>query len=166
MAAELGEGTDQAFERLEAALKKKPQDSDLHYDAARAYALASQAVARKDPARSKSLSERALSLLRTAIENGYANYRQMQEDADLDPLRELPGVCRHHEGRAPGSLLRRRLDGRFPVRVESRPSVSTRPLISSGAANWWHRAIAWSLSRSPGLPPRDRRSPPRSGTAR
>ena len=51
VAAELSEGTDQAFERLEAALKKQPQDSGLHYDAACAYALASQAVARKDQAK-------------------------------------------------------------------------------------------------------------------
>ena len=41
----------------------------------------------------KSLSERALSLLRKAIENGYADYRHMQEDADLDPLRELPAFA-------------------------------------------------------------------------
>ena len=85
VAAELGEGTDQAFETLDAALKKQPQDSGLHYDAACAYALASQALARKDQAKSQSLSERALSLLRTAIENGYADYKHMQEDADLDP---------------------------------------------------------------------------------
>ena len=93
VAAELGEGTDEALERLEAALKNQPQDSELHYDAARAYALASRAVARKDQARSKSLSERALSLLRKAIENGYVDYRHMQEDADLDPLRELPAFA-------------------------------------------------------------------------
>ena len=43
------------------------------------------AVARKDQAKSKSLSERALSLLRKAIQNGYADYKHMQEDADLDP---------------------------------------------------------------------------------
>jgi len=90
VAAELGEGADQALEGLEAALKKQPGDSGLHYDAACAYALAAQAVARKDQARSESLSERALSLLRKAIENGYADYRHMQEDADLDPLRQLP----------------------------------------------------------------------------
>ena len=89
VAAELGQGTDEAMERLEADLKNQPQDSELHYDAARAYALASQAVSRKDQARSKSLSERALSLLRKAIENGYVDYRHMQEDADLDPLRGL-----------------------------------------------------------------------------
>jgi formylglycine-generating enzyme required for sulfatase activity/tetratricopeptide (TPR) repeat protein len=93
MAAELGEGTDQALERLEAALKEQPQDSGLHYDAACAYALASQAVARRDKARGESLSERALDLLRKAIENGYTDYRHMQEDADLDPIRDLPAFA-------------------------------------------------------------------------
>ena len=89
VAAELGEGTDHALEALEAALKKQPHAAGLHYDAASAYALASQAVAGKDQANSQALSERALSLLRKAIENGYVNYRHMQEDADLDPIREL-----------------------------------------------------------------------------
>jgi len=93
VAAELGEGTDQALERLEAALKEQPQDSGLHYDAACACALASQAVARKDQARSQSLSERALGLLHKAIENGYADYKHIQEDADLDPLREQPAFA-------------------------------------------------------------------------
>ena len=51
VAAELGEGTDEAFEKLEAAPQKQPEDFGLHYDAACAYALASQAVARKDKAR-------------------------------------------------------------------------------------------------------------------
>ena len=54
VAAELGEGTEQAFETLEADLKNPPQDFDLHYDAACAYALASRAVARTDQARGKS----------------------------------------------------------------------------------------------------------------
>ena len=93
VAAELGEGTDQAVDTLEAALKKQPQDSVLHWNAACAYSQASHAVARKDQAKSKSLSERALSLLRKAIQNGYADYKHMQEDADLDPLRELPAFA-------------------------------------------------------------------------
>ena len=67
VAAELGDGTDKALESLEAALKKQPGDSGLHYDAACAYALASQAVACKDQAKSRALSERAIHLLRTAI---------------------------------------------------------------------------------------------------
>jgi serine/threonine protein kinase/formylglycine-generating enzyme required for sulfatase activity/tetratricopeptide (TPR) repeat protein len=90
VASELDEGTDQAFEKLDAALKKSTRDFGLYYDAACAYALASQAVARKDQARSQSLSQRALNVLRMAIQNGYADYKHMQEDADLDPLRQLP----------------------------------------------------------------------------
>src|SRR5208337_1849972 len=54
---------------------------------------ASQAFAGKDQARRKALSERAFSLLRKAIQNGYAGYKHMQEDADLDPLRQLPAFA-------------------------------------------------------------------------
>ena len=90
VAAELGERTDQAVDTLEAALKKQPQDFVLHWNAACAYSQASHAVARKDQAKSKSLSERALSLLRKAIQNGYADYEHMQEAVDLDPCRDLP----------------------------------------------------------------------------
>ena len=90
VAAELGAGTDQALEALEAALKKQPQDSVLHWNAACAYSQASHAVARKDQAKSKSLSERAIHLLQTAVQNGYSDYNHMQEDADLDPIRGLP----------------------------------------------------------------------------
>ena len=93
VAAELGEGTDQAFEKLEAALQKQPQDAGLHYDAACAYALASQPLAKKDPTKGRDRAERAIHLLRTAIQNGYADYRHMQQDADLDPLRQLPAFA-------------------------------------------------------------------------
>ena len=93
VAAELGEGTDQAFERLDAALQKQPQDAGLHYDAACAYALASQPLARKDPAKGRDRAERAIRLLQTAIQNGYSDYNHMQEDADLDPIRDLPAFA-------------------------------------------------------------------------
>ncbi len=93
VATELDEGSDAAFERLDATLKMTPGDSGLQYDAACVYAVASQVVARKDQARSKPLSERALSLLRSAIENGYTDYGHMQEDADFDPIRDLPAFA-------------------------------------------------------------------------
>ena len=93
MAAELGEGTDKALETLEAALKKQPQDSMLHYDAACAYALASQALAGKDQAKGRELGGTSHRLLRTAIQNGYADYKHMQQDTDLDPLREIPAFA-------------------------------------------------------------------------
>ena len=90
MATELGEGSDQAFQKLDAALQKQPQDAGLHYDAACAHALASQPIAKKDPAKGRDRAERAIHLLQTAIQNGYADYKHMQEDADLDPIRDLP----------------------------------------------------------------------------
>jgi formylglycine-generating enzyme required for sulfatase activity len=93
VAAELGDGTDRAIEALEASLKQRPQDSDLHYNAACAYALASQALARRDQAKGRQFAERAIRLLGTAIENGFADYKHMQEDSDLDPLRELPAFA-------------------------------------------------------------------------
>ncbi len=119
VAAELGEGTDQALETLEAALKNQPQDSGLHYDAACAYALASRAVARKDQARSQ-VAVRASHL--PAAQGDRERLRRLQAHAGgrrPRPSARTPGVCRHHEGRASGALLRRRLDGRFPVRGES-----------------------------------------------
>ena len=121
VAAELGEGTDQALETLEAALKKQPQDSELHYDAACAYALASQAVARKDQAKSQ-VAVRASP--QPAPQGDRERLRRLQAHAGgrrPRPAARTPGVCRHHEGRASGPLLRRRLDGRFPVRGESPP---------------------------------------------
>ena len=150
MAAELGEGTDQAFEKLDAALQKQPQDAGLHYVAACAYALASQPLAKKDPAKSRDCAERAFSLLRKAIQNGYADYKDMQQDADLDPSARKPGVCRDHKGGASGPLLRRRLDGRLPVRGES-PLWSRyrchlqrcRELVSQG-----YRMVALSVART------------------
>jgi formylglycine-generating enzyme required for sulfatase activity/tetratricopeptide (TPR) repeat protein len=93
VAAELEEGLDKALESLEAAIKRQPQDSAWHYDAACAYALASQALAQKDQAKGRQFAERAIRLLSTAIENGYDNFRHMQEDADLDPIRELPAFA-------------------------------------------------------------------------
>ena len=93
VAAELGEGTDQAFEKLDAALQKQPQDAGLHYDAACAYALASQPLSKKDPAKGRDRAERAIHLLQTAIQNGYSDYNHMQEDADLDPIRDLPAFA-------------------------------------------------------------------------
>ncbi len=93
VAAELGEGLDEALKTLEAALQRQPQNSALHYDAACAYALASKALNGKDKAKSKGLSERAILLLGKSIENGYSDYPHMQEDSDLDPLREIPAFA-------------------------------------------------------------------------
>jgi serine/threonine protein kinase/formylglycine-generating enzyme required for sulfatase activity/tetratricopeptide (TPR) repeat protein len=93
VAAELGEATDKAFADLEAALQKQPDNADLRYDAARAYSLASRAVARTDKAKGHQLAERSLQLLKDAVKNGDADFGKLDEESDLDPIRDDPGFA-------------------------------------------------------------------------
>ncbi len=93
VAAELGEGADEAFETLEAAIRKQPKDADLRYDAARAFSLASKAISRSDKAKGRQLAERCLQLLREAVKNDDADFGKMDEDADLDPIRDDPAFA-------------------------------------------------------------------------
>jgi formylglycine-generating enzyme required for sulfatase activity/tetratricopeptide (TPR) repeat protein len=91
--AELGESTDKAVETLEAAIKKHPKDADLRYDAARAFSLASKAVSRSDKAKSRELADRCLQLLRESVKYDDADFGKMDEDADLDPIRDDPAFA-------------------------------------------------------------------------
>jgi formylglycine-generating enzyme required for sulfatase activity/tetratricopeptide (TPR) repeat protein len=102
VSAYLGEASE-ALKRLEAAIASNAKQADFLYDAACAYALASQLVARKEAARSKAHAERAVALLRAAVANGYSNYYwHMQADPDLDPIREQPGFRALLESGKPG----------------------------------------------------------------
>ncbi len=92
-AAEIGEGADKALEVLDAALKKQPKDSELRYDAARAFALASQAVAKQNQARGRQLAERSLLLLQEALKDGGADFGKMDVDPALDPVRDDPAFA-------------------------------------------------------------------------
>jgi hypothetical protein len=93
VAAELGEGADKAFEALGTALQKQPKNADLRYDAARALSLASRAISRSDKVKGRHLAERCLQLLREAIKNDEADFGKMNEDADLDPIRDDPAFA-------------------------------------------------------------------------
>jgi eukaryotic-like serine/threonine-protein kinase len=90
VAAELGEGQDEAVARLEAALKGRPRDAELAYVAACGYALASRALDRPGRTGGRSQAERAIQLLRTAIGKGAIPYDVMQQNSDFDPIRSLP----------------------------------------------------------------------------
>jgi formylglycine-generating enzyme required for sulfatase activity/tetratricopeptide (TPR) repeat protein len=90
VAAELGEGADTALETLEAAIRKQPKNADLRYDAARAFSLASRAVSRADKVKGRQLAERCLKLLRDLVKNDDAVFGMLDEDADLDLMREDP----------------------------------------------------------------------------
>ncbi len=89
VAAELGEPAGPAFDKLEAALKTQPNDLGLAYLAARAYAVASHAIASKDEPKRRSLADRAIGLLKKATENGLLWYTAMT-DFDLDLIRDMP----------------------------------------------------------------------------
>ncbi len=104
VAAELSEGGGPAFDALEDALRSKPDDSALLYDAACAFALASRAVATRDAGRGRAYAERASTLLDRAIRHGYSDYGHILEDADLDPIRESPAFADATKG---GHLDRR-----------------------------------------------------------
>ena len=94
VAAELGEGADKAFEALEAALRKRPQDADLRYDAARAFALASKSHRPHGQGEGPSACRaQSSNLLREAVKNDDADFGQMDDDADLDPIRDDPAFA-------------------------------------------------------------------------
>ncbi len=90
LAAELGEGADKAFEALETAIKRKPTDAALRYVAARAYSLSSNVVSRSDKTKGSQPAKRCLQLLKEAVKNDDADFGKMDEDADLDPIRDDP----------------------------------------------------------------------------
>ena len=93
VAAELGEGEDKAFETLDSAIQRQPKDAELRYDAARAFSLASKAISRSDKAKGRQPGERCLQLLKEAVRNDDADFGKMDEDADLDPIRDDPAFA-------------------------------------------------------------------------
>ena len=105
VAAELGEGADKAFETLDAAIQKQPMDAELRYDAARAFSLASRTGGERrvtdggqfDPTThhppGTTFQSRCLKLLREAITNDDADFGKMDQDADLDPIRDDPAFA-------------------------------------------------------------------------
>jgi formylglycine-generating enzyme required for sulfatase activity len=90
IAAELGAGIDAAETALEAALARRPDDPELRFDAARAWALASRALAGKDAERARACAARAVAQLEEAARRGEADLLRLEEDPDLDSLRDDP----------------------------------------------------------------------------
>jgi formylglycine-generating enzyme required for sulfatase activity len=156
VAAELGEGAEKQVEVLEAAIKKHPQDADLRYDAARAFSLASRAVSRSDKARGRQLAERCLQMLREAVKDGDADFGKMDEDGNLDPIRDDPAFAEIMKAGHP--------DRRYAAvwtsdatRFEAIPIDGLDPAAHlqkcRGLTAQGYRPVSWSLARTtPGGP--------------
>ena len=165
VAAELGEGTTRRSRRWKPHSRNSPRTPDCTTMPPVPTPWHRRRSPRRTRRRVGTVRSEPSILLQAAIRNGYSDYNHMQEDADLDPIRDLPAFAE--------IMKAGHLDRPYAavwtgdVRFEAVPSsVSIRPLTSSDAGNWRHRAIAWSPCRSPGLHPRGRWSQPRSGTAR
>ena len=150
VAAELGEGADKAFETLEAAIQKQPKDADLRYDAARAFSLASRAISRSDKAKGRQLAERCLQLLREAVKNDDADFGKMDEDADLDPIRDDPAFAEIMKAGHP--------DRRYAAVWSSDASFEATPIYGLDPAAHLqkcreliaqgYRPVSWSVSQT------------------
>jgi serine/threonine protein kinase/tetratricopeptide (TPR) repeat protein len=103
VAAELGDGADAAIEALETALRKGPGDTDLRYDAARAFSLVSKAIGRKDEEKGRAVAGRALALLDTAVRENELSFALIDGALDFDPLGDDPAfgklLAAGHPGR-------------------------------------------------------------------
>jgi tetratricopeptide (TPR) repeat protein len=150
LAAELGEGADKALETVAAAVRKQPENADLRYDGARAFSVASKSISRSDKAKARQLAERCLELLREAVKNDDADFGKIDEDADLDPIRDLPAIAgimkvAHPERRyaavwsSDASFEAVAIYGLDPAAHETK----CRELIAQG-----YRPASWSVSRT------------------
>jgi formylglycine-generating enzyme required for sulfatase activity/tetratricopeptide (TPR) repeat protein len=151
VAAGLGEGADKALEALEAAIKKRPKDSDLRYDAARAFSLVSKGICRSDRRMGRQLAGRSLQLLRELVKDGDVDFGKMDEEADLDPIRDDPAFAEIMKGGHPD----RRYSAVWTSDATSFEAVplygldpaahlrKCRELIAHG-----YRPISWSASRT------------------
>ena len=150
VAAELGEPTDKVFAALEAALQKQPEYAELRYDAARAYSLASKAIARTDKARGRQFAGHCVQLLREAVKNDDADFGKMDDDPDLDAIRDDPAFAEvmraGHPDRRYADVWNS--DASFEAvtifGLDPSAQLSTsRELIAQG-----YRPLSWSVSRT------------------
>ena len=155
LAAELGEGVDKAFEALDAAIRKQPKDASLRYDAARAFSLSSRAISGTNKAMGRQLEQRCLQLLQEAIKNDDADFGRMDEDPDLDPIRDTPEFAelmkRARPDRRYAALWTSDASFEAVASYELNPAVhlqKCRELIAGG-----YRPVSCSVSRTPAAGP-------------
>ncbi len=79
------------MELLESLLEGNPQDHSAIYEVACCYSIVSGILDGNNVTLSKVYAERAVTLIRDALESGYLDEERLESDADLDPIRQLNG---------------------------------------------------------------------------
>ncbi len=90
LCAELGEGIEDPLRALDAMIEKRPEDDEITYAIARAFAFASRPIAERDSTKGRRIAARAIRLLEEAVRRGDADYGRIDNDPALDPIRDEP----------------------------------------------------------------------------
>jgi formylglycine-generating enzyme required for sulfatase activity len=166
VAAELGQKTEKLVDALDAAFAKTADDAELRYNAARAFALASHAVGRRDQAEGRRLAARALTVVKELVQDRDADFGRIDQDPAFDPIRDDPAfgdvkkLARHDRryatvwssdatvemktivGRSPDEQLDRSqqlaAQGFYPVAMSVARTRPDGPLVS---ASVWRRPL-------------------------
>jgi formylglycine-generating enzyme required for sulfatase activity/tetratricopeptide (TPR) repeat protein len=149
VAAELREGADPAIESLERALRKDPDDPELRYDAARAFAAASRAIDRSNHEKARALVARSIALIEQGVRESAVNFAALEDSADFDSLRSDPAFTRllergHSERRFAGVWSTEAL-----FEAASLDGLDLPEQLSRGRtlAAQGYRPVAWSVAR-------------------
>jgi formylglycine-generating enzyme required for sulfatase activity/Flp pilus assembly protein TadD len=97
VSAHLGEEAE-AVKRLESLVDDQADDDGVQYDAACAFSLASGVYETRDAEKAKRYADRSVALLGEAVAAGYSNDLHMQEDSDLDSIRDHRGYVELMKG--------------------------------------------------------------------
>jgi serine/threonine protein kinase/formylglycine-generating enzyme required for sulfatase activity/tetratricopeptide (TPR) repeat protein len=152
VAAELGDGAGErkAIEALDEAVRREPDNSELRYEAARAFSLAARAVAQRDQAQSVTLKDRALELLEKLVHENEAVFGKLDEDAALDPLRDAPAISklmdRARSDRRYAAI--RSSDARYESVIEDGIDPAEQLARSEQLKKAGYRPVAWSVART------------------
>jgi formylglycine-generating enzyme required for sulfatase activity/tetratricopeptide (TPR) repeat protein len=158
VAAELGERVDKAFEALEAAIRKHPEKTMLRHNAACGFSLASKAISRSDKLKGRQLEERSLQLLRELVKDDDAELRRMDQDADLDPIRDDPAFAEIMRAGHPDRRYASAWSGETMCPWGADVSFEAIPLYGlDPTAHLWrcreliaqgYRPVSWSVTRT------------------
>lgn len=90
-----------AIADADAAVQARPTDGKAHYFAARTYAVAVGNIKAENPRNAELYTNRAVALLRKAIELGYTRKKPIPSHRDFDPVRKHPDFPKASPAKTP-----------------------------------------------------------------